>query len=673
MLMERMLRRFRHLSYAESKVREATSNDPGYPPLVLMQELAQMTYNPNDLPVIIEVITARLRDIQKSWRHTYKSLVLLDYILKSGSSGVHQYCARLRFIVDDLQSTSIRGHAEPSRNIRRLAKSVLETLSTQHEAKTSPFCLPINKNSVEKILETLKIAPSRAETEDKKNSWQYTVERDNKSEKQKAVTNFFENLGEKFQESIKANDTKTKMIPFEVDQKDQRVGQIKTIRQEMHRFSRLQETSRQQGARKTQQDLLTTGHQPQQHKAVLPPPPAAKPTQHFPVDFEKAFPQKESNPPDPWSKLPDSQPKVPRDSAWSQGGFEQDDGELSMFATRSLRRNVKNKLLNCTEAQVKVREATSNDPWGPCTALMGEIASMTYSVVTFLEVMPIIWKRLTDEGRNWRHVYKGLVLLEYLIKNGSEKVLHQARDKIYLIQALRNFRHTENYRDYGANIREKSRQLVALLTDEDKLKRERSHAFRVRKRLNEVPSEYHYKDYVTRFQDLRPKTKQEEDLQVQLTIEISREEARQAEHRKESSRHHKQTKYNKEAGEGCSQKPPQAWDTSFIDDQEQQLFPPMQAVCPEPSAPLQEPPNPWSTENQVDEFEELARRHGPVTEQTTKDLIVFPPEGCDLEPCRDLVLFQPPNHNSRNPFTPQNHQVWENKPLYPSSLNPFLT
>ena len=34
----------------------------------------------------------------------------------------------------------------------------------------------------------------------------------------------------------------------------------------------------------------------------------------------------------------------------------------------------------------------------------------------------MVWKRLNDHGKNWRHVYKSLVLLEYLIKTGSEKV-----------------------------------------------------------------------------------------------------------------------------------------------------------------------------------------------------------------------------------------------------------
>ena len=87
-----------------------------------------------------------------------------------------------------------------------------------------------------------------------------------------------------------------------------------------------------------------------------------------------------------------------------------------------LRRNIKNVAHNYTDAQVKVREATSNDPWGPSSTQMSEIADLTYNMIAFSEIMQMIWKRLNDHGKNWRHVYKALVLLEYLIKTGSEKV-----------------------------------------------------------------------------------------------------------------------------------------------------------------------------------------------------------------------------------------------------------
>ena len=69
--------------------------------------------------------------------------------------------------------------------------------------------------------------------------------------------------------------------------------------------------------------------------------------------------------------------------------------------------------------------------------MMSEIADLTYNMVAFTEIMQMVWKRLNDHGKNWRHVYKALVLLEYLIKTGSEKV-HFANyyDKKYLYTTL---------------------------------------------------------------------------------------------------------------------------------------------------------------------------------------------------------------------------------------------
>lgn len=40
---------------------------------------------------------------------------------------------------------------------------------------------------------------------------------------------------------------------------------------------------------------------------------------------------------------------------------------------------------------------------------MAEVADLTYNVVAFSEIMQMIWKRLNDSGKNWRHVYKALV------------------------------------------------------------------------------------------------------------------------------------------------------------------------------------------------------------------------------------------------------------------------
>ena len=165
-----------------------------------------------------------------------------------------------------------------------------------------------------------------------------------------------------------------------------------------------------------------------------------------------------------------------------------------------LRRNIKNVAHNYTDAQVKVREATSNDPWGPSSTQMSEIADLTYNMVAFSEIMQMIWKRLNDHGKNWRHVYKALVLLEYLIKTGSEKVIaksgilwisiclsvqvaQQCKENIFAVQTLKDFQFVEDNKDQGLNVREKAKALVALLKDDERLKNERTRALKAKERF----------------------------------------------------------------------------------------------------------------------------------------------------------------------------------------------
>ncbi|XP_067135067.1 epsin-2 isoform X1 [Centruroides vittatus] len=226
-----------------------------------------------------------------------------------------------------------------------------------------------------------------------------------------------------------------------------------------------------------------------------------------------------------------------------------------MINVHGIRRNVKNVVRNYTEAQIKVREATSNDPWGPSSTLMSEIADLTYNVVAFSEIMQMIWKRLNDHGKNWRHVYKALVLLEYLIKTGSEKVTQQCKENIFAIQTLKDFQHIEDNKDQGLNVREKSKQLVSLLKDEERLKNERARALKAKERFAQATSHVGsdsveklgspgYSDshgsspdgaslqrgaLPSELECARPQTAGEEELQLQLALAMSKEEAEQEE------------------------------------------------------------------------------------------------------------------------------------------------
>jgi epsin len=59
-----------------------------------------------------------------------------------------------------------------------------------------------------------------------------------------------------------------------------------------------------------------------------------------------------------------------------------------------LARGVRNVIYNYTDAQRKVRSATSNDAWGPSPALMHEIADLTDNVVAYAEIMPSKFRSL---------------------------------------------------------------------------------------------------------------------------------------------------------------------------------------------------------------------------------------------------------------------------------------
>lgn len=94
--------------------------------------------------------------------------------------------------------------------------------------------------------------------------------------------------------------------------------------------------------------------------------------------------------------------------------------------------------------------------------------------------MPTVYRRFTEkESKQWRQIYKvrekeeesdnekyiintlwifqALVLLEYLIKNGSERVVDDARSHVSMIKVMRNFYYIDDKgKDEGLNGKKKS-------------------------------------------------------------------------------------------------------------------------------------------------------------------------------------------------------------------------
>ncbi|XP_050313622.1 clathrin interactor 1 isoform X2 [Anthonomus grandis grandis] len=151
---------------------------------------------------------------------------------------------------------------------------------------------------------------------------------------------------------------------------------------------------------------------------------------------------------------------------------------FSLWKVREIADKVTNVVMNYTEIEAKVREATNDEAWGPTGALMQELAHATFTYEHFPEVMSMLWKRmLQDSKQHWRRTYKALLVLNYLIKNGSERVVTSSREHIYDLRSLENYTFIDdNGKDQGVNIRHKVKELIDFIQDDDRLREERKKA-----------------------------------------------------------------------------------------------------------------------------------------------------------------------------------------------------
>uniref|UniRef100_A0A1I8GJP2 ENTH domain-containing protein n=1 Tax=Macrostomum lignano TaxID=282301 RepID=A0A1I8GJP2_9PLAT len=143
-----------------------------------------------------------------------------------------------------------------------------------------------------------------------------------------------------------------------------------------------------------------------------------------------------------------------------------------LYKGKDLAEKMTNVVMNYTEVEAKVREATNDDAWGPHGELMQELAQCTFSHEQFPEVMSMMWKRmLTSTGKNWRRAYKSLLLLNYLIRHGSERVVTNAREHGYDLRSLESFQFIDERAKTRALMR--ARELLEIIQDDGRLREER--------------------------------------------------------------------------------------------------------------------------------------------------------------------------------------------------------
>jgi epsin len=83
---------------------------------------------------------------------------------------------------------------------------------------------------------------------------------------------------------------------------------------------------------------------------------------------------------------------------------------------------------------------------------MQDLTESSYNHRDFQVIMDIIDKRLNDSGKNWRHVFKALTVIQYMLENGPEETIHHCKKNLHSIKTLREFQYIdETGHDQGAN------------------------------------------------------------------------------------------------------------------------------------------------------------------------------------------------------------------------------
>lgn len=115
---------------------------------------------------------------------------------------------------------------------------------------------------------------------------------------------------------------------------------------------------------------------------------------------------------------------------------------------------------------------------------MNEIARDTFDYDKYAVVSQLMWENMENQRpAAWRVVFKALSLLEHLIKNGSERCVDDARNHGHTLRALHQFNYYEGTIDRGSGVREKSKQLMEILGDDERIREERTKARQLREKF----------------------------------------------------------------------------------------------------------------------------------------------------------------------------------------------
>ncbi|OBA25400.1 hypothetical protein HANVADRAFT_120227, partial [Hanseniaspora valbyensis NRRL Y-1626] len=205
--------------------------------------------------------------------------------------------------------------------------------------------------------------------------------------------------------------------------------------------------------------------------------------------------------------------------------------------SKQLFRSAKNKVNGYTQSQILVRDCTINNGTDDVPVMeLRQLVEFSYDNIEIVPMFDMLDKRLNDKGKYWKHVLKSLIVLEYLVINGSEMCITWCKENIFLVKTLREFiwRDPVTGVDYGDKIRLKARELTSLLLDEARLKRERELAGGNRRGKKNSRGKNSYDDDLqkaldesmrtAREEEERRKNMQQDQDDMNIAMQLSKEE-----------------------------------------------------------------------------------------------------------------------------------------------------
>jgi len=158
--------------------------------------------------------------------------------------------------------------------------------------------------------------------------------------------------------------------------------------------------------------------------------------------------------------------------------------DISIDKIQNMAEDVYNSAKPKTDVEARVFEVLSHKNWGASGSLMNEIARDTYDLERFQVVSSLMWDGMENQRpAAWKVVFKSLNLLEHLVKNGAERCVDDARNHSHVLRSLGQFNYYEGTIDRGLGVREKSKQVLEMLSDDDRIREERAKARKLREKF----------------------------------------------------------------------------------------------------------------------------------------------------------------------------------------------